>query len=404
MAVPAQRAAKEPSSRAANRAQSIGISDLLRLGQGNGVISLAGGVPASEAFPVAALAEAAETILATDPGRVLQYSVAEGYEPLRAWCADWWSLGDRAVVVTAGSQQAIELVLRSVVDEGDLVAITDPGYLGAIQAARLVGARMVGVPSDADGLCVDVLEDLLRKGSRVVAAYVVPNFDNPTGATLSLERRYALAALAETYGFIVLEDDPYSELRWRGDNLPSLATMSDRVVAVRSTSKILAPGLRVGFLAADAKLAAAVARVKQIVDVHTSTFTQQLCFEVVTRPAFLRGHVANLVALYGTRATALVDALRANLGNLSFHEPDGGMFVWGQLDDGDVSSNELLSVAMAEGVAFAPGPAFSVEAGHDNFLRLSFAAAAPEQLADAAARLGRAVRLSAISERVSYRV
>lgn len=367
------------------------IADVLRMAHRPGLISLAGGLPAPESFPSKEMAAAAERLIATQPQDVLQYSTTEGYGPLCDWAAARWASSGSAVIVTAGSQQALELVFRSVIRPGDAVAMADPGYIGAIEAARLCRARLIGIPSDEEGMQVDVLADVLRRGASLAAVYVVSNFDNPTGRTLSLERRSALAELAEKHGFVIADDDPYGDLRWSGAALPELISMSSRVAAMRSMSKILAPGLRVGFLVADSALAADVCRFKQATDVHTSTLSQRLCLEVVSASGFLDRHIARLIDLYRGKAATLADALGAAVKDLQFEMPGGGMFLWGRLEDTSVSATTLLSAAVDYGVAFVPGSAFSVTHPHENELRLSYATADSADLVEAASRLGAAL-------------
>jgi 2-aminoadipate transaminase len=268
----------------------------------------------------------------------------------------------------------------------------DPGYLGAIQAFALAGAQQVGVPSDRDGLRVDVLADRLADGLRPRVVYVVANLSNPTGATLPEERRVELARLAERYGFWLVEDDPYSALRWVGTSPPPLAGRCDRVVRLGTMSKVLCPGLRVAYLVAPPEVTEAVVRVKQAADLHTSTLSQRIVHELVTRPGFLASRRATLPATYRVRAEALASALRRHLGfAVDFVEPEGGMFVWARLSDraGDpVDTAALLPAALAAGVAFVPGEAFSITETHPGRLRFSFATASPVELDEAVRRLG----------------
>jgi 2-aminoadipate transaminase len=320
----------------------------------------------------------------------VQYSTTEGYGPLREWLASRHWAEREQVIVTHGSQQALDLVARAVVDPGSTVAVAEPAYVGAIQALRLAGARLEAVPSDRDGLCVDLLADRLRRGVRPVLVYVVANFDNPTGATLALERRAALGALADRYGFLVVEDNPYGELRWRGDSLPPLAAFTDRAVSLGTVSKTICPGLRIGHVVAPAPLAAALVLVKQAVDLHTSTLAQRAVHRLVTTPGFLDAQLARLRPLYRERSGALVDALHADLGHrLRFVEPDGGMFVWAECID-PIDTQSLLVEALDHGMAFVPGQAFAVNGDLRQSLRLSFATAEPAQLGEGVRRLAAA--------------
>jgi len=269
------------------------IRDLLALVDRPGMISLAGGMPAPETFPSAALVEAVAEVVRDDP-LALQYSSTQGFGPLRQWVAGQDGVSPEQVVVTSGSQQALDLLARVLIEPGGLVAMADPGYVGAIQAFGLAGARLLGVPSDGGGMRVDVLSDRLEAGDRPAVVYVVADFDNPTGATLTTERRRALVGLADRYGFIIVDDTAYRRLRFTGEEPVPLAALTDRAVTVGTVSKILCPGLRVGYLAGPAPVVAAVVLVKQAVDLHTSTLAQRAVHRLVTRPGFLEDQVEAL--------------------------------------------------------------------------------------------------------------
>jgi 2-aminoadipate transaminase len=376
---------------AASRIDSSAIRDLLHVIDRADVISLAGGLPAADLFPADALGAAIADVLRDDPG-ALQYSTTEGFEPLRAWVAQQRGVAADQVLVTHGSQQGLDLVARALVDPGAGVVLADPGYVGAIQALRLAGARLLPVPSDESGLRVDVLESMLRAGERPALVYVVANFDNPTGSTLSLERRRALGALADRYGFVVVEDDPYGELRWRGEALPPVSRFTERVVHLGTVSKIVCPGLRVGHLVAPRELVQALVLVKQAVDLHTSTLAQRAIHRLVSDPAFMAAQLGRILPVYRERCAALAAALQADLGDrFVTSEPDGGMFVWGRFVD-DVDTQALLWRAVDNGVAFVPGRAFSVSGDTQaNAMRLSFATVDPDQLREGVRRVAAVV-------------
>jgi 2-aminoadipate transaminase len=384
-----------PLGGVAGRVGSSAIRDLLAVTERPGVVSLAGGKPALDAFPVDAIREAADAVLARDGAAALQYAATEGFGPLREWVAANRRTTVDRVTVTTGSQQGLDLVARVLAGPGDVVVSADPGYVGALQAFRLAGATLVGVPSDHDGLRVDDLAARLRAGLRPRAVYVVANLANPTGATLSGERRGALASLADRYGFWLVDDDPYGALRWSGEAPAPLSDRSDRVVTLGTVSKVLCPGLRVGHVVAPPPVTAAVVLVKQAVDLHTSSLSQRVVHEVVTRPGFLDAHLAGLPARYRRRAIALTTALRAELGDrIAFADPEGGMFVWARLAagaGGAVDTATLLAAALDAGVAFVPGAAFGVDADHRDHLRLSFATPTPADLVEGARRLASVV-------------
>ena len=381
-------------SRRVRAARSSVIRDLLKVVEQPGMLSLAGGLPAPESFPVARMREAADRILGASDGlsSPLQYGPTEGVGPLRSWVADQMGGGTAGVVqadqvvITTGSQQALDLLAHALCDPGDVAVVEHPAYLGATQALEAAGAALEPVPADADGIRVDVLAQRLAQGLRPKLCYVAPNFQNPTGATLAQDRRSALGDLADRYGFMVIEDDPYRELRFRGHHLPAVRTFGANVVTLGSTSKVLAPGLRVGWLVAPSWLVAPCVRLKQARDLHTSSLSQWLAHDVLGDERFLAGHRTALAALYAQRCDALCGALIDQLGDrVSFVAPDGGMFVWAAL--AGVDTTDLLPRAAANGVAFVPGGAFHLDGGGRDRARLSFATLGAEGLAEAVRRL-----------------
>jgi 2-aminoadipate transaminase len=381
-------------SAARRRITSSAIRDLLDVAQRPDVISLAGGLPAPESFPVAALASAMADVLRHDPAGSLQYSTSQGDPELRQWIGEQRHATEADVVVTAGSQQALDLVARLLVDPGDAVALADPGYVGAIQAFRLAGADLLAVPADHDGLRVDVLGERLATGAWAVprAVYVVSNFANPGGATLSLERRRALAALADHHGFVIVDDDPYGELRWAGTGPSPLAASSDRVVTLGSFSKVLSPGLRLGYAVGPPAIIEDLVLLKQAADLHTATFTQQAALRVVDDADAWTAHLDRIRRLYRDRAGALSAALTSRLGHRVEAGPvEGGMFVWARLPGVDTTA--LLPRAIDAGVAYVPGSAFAVAPGaHADALRLSFATVDAANLDEGVRRLATALR------------
>lgn len=382
-----------PSVRAAaERVGSSTVRDLLRLVDRPDVISLAGGLPDPASFPVEVIAAAAERVLSAGPA-ALQYAPTEGDPDLRAWV-----LGRRhadpghGVLITHGSQQALDLLVRAAVEPGDTVVVADPAYVGALQVLRLAGATVTGVAADAHGLRVDALEERLVAGLRPRLVYTVSTFHNPTGATLPDDRRRALATLADRFGFLIVEDDPYGELRWAGDQPTPLAELSDRVVTLGSFSKIVSPGLRIGYAVARADVVADLTILKQAADLQTATFNQALVREVVTTAGWLDAHLDALRATYRDRAEALAAALAEHLGErLALSMPEGGMFLWAELADGELDTAALLGAALERGVAYVPGTAFAVDRDLRSAMRLSFATASPDELAEAANRLARAI-------------
>lgn len=383
-------------------AASSVIRDLLEWTRRPGMLSLAGGLPAAEALPVGRVRRAVDDVLARDGGRALQYGPTDGEASLRA-LVDPGRADD--VVITTGSQQSLDLLARTLVDAGDTVVVEAPSYLGALSAFRAAGASVSAVAGDEDGFDTDRLEAVLRAGVRPKLVYVVPEFANPTGATLSERRRHHLAALADRYRFVIVEDDPYGRLRFRGAVLPALADLTPWAVRLGTASKILAPGLRVGWVTLPAWLRGAIVRAKQSVDLHTSTLDQLVVAELLGDEAFVADHLVELRDLYGRRCRALGEALRAATpGRFEWRDPDGGMFLWARLAAG-IDADVLLAAALDAGVAFVPGSAFRVAEGiaagvagtgdGQDRLRLCFATLAGEQLTEAVQRLDAAV--SAVS-------
>jgi 2-aminoadipate transaminase len=317
----------------------------------------------------------------------LQYGPTEGLDVLRSLVAAGTAgspalVPDHDVLVTTGSQQAIGLVVRALVDPGTTVVVEDPLYLGTRQVLDACGARLAPIPVDRDGLDVDRLTHELAHGLRPELVIVVPNHSNPSGTTLTADRRRELGALAGRHGFVVLEDDPYHGLGFSGARPPTVATFApDHTVTLGSASKMIAPGVRVGWLGAPRWLAPTLTLLKQTLDLHTSTLDQLVVADIVRDPRFLSSHLDAVRARNATRARTLCDALR---GVVDTDVPEGGMFCWGTAP---VPTRSALTRAVDAGVAYVPGDAFTVARDGERSLRLSFATLEPEQLTIAAARL-----------------
>ncbi|HEY1738947.1 MAG TPA: PLP-dependent aminotransferase family protein [Acidimicrobiia bacterium] len=370
------------------------IRDLLAVTEQPGMRSLAGGLPEPALFPAERLARAAETVLGSTSALAagaLQYGPTDGTRALREILAAASALhglpasDPDAFIVTTGSQQALDLVARALLDDGDTVAVDDPCYLGAQQALLVSGARLIGVPVDDGGMNVDALAQRLRAGERPRLVYTVPNFQNPTGAVLTAGRRAALVELAREYGFVIVEDDAYHSLWFDAPPpAPIGALDDDRVVSVGSCSKVLAPGLRVGWMRAPAWLRDTLVRAKQACDLHTSTLTQALVADVLGDESFLDTHLARIRATYAPKAHALAAALD---GFGDGPPARGGMFLWRRLSG--IDTGELLERAITDHVAFVPGGAFAVERRWNEHLRLSFATLPVAELEGAAGTLRR---------------
>lgn len=383
--------------------RSSKLRELIGSTTSGSVLSLAGGLPPPEAFPAAALAQASQRLFAdADPG-LLQYTPTEGDPRLRALIAAdartrlTLAEPEGRVLVTTGSQQALDLVGKVLLDPGDVVVVEAPAYVGALRAFAAYEPRVVGIPVDDEGLDVDRLAEALDGGLRPKLCYTVPNFSNPSGTTMSLPRRRRLAELASRYGFLVVEDDPYGELRFTGADLPPVASLGEPVLYLGSYSKTIAPGLRVGYAIAPPGLVRTLAVAKQATDLNSASLSQRLVAALLELPGWRDEHVARLRDLYHERATALVTSLGRHLGDrVHAPMPSGGMFVWATVTDVDALA--LARAAMARGVAVVPGNEFSADdadgpAGgpFPHALRLSFSMLDPAGLAEAVERLALAV-------------
>ncbi|KVQ96548.1 PLP-dependent aminotransferase family protein [Burkholderia ubonensis] len=366
-----------------------------------GMISFAGGYPASDLFDVDGLNAAAARAYA-QPTRCLQYGPTDGLAELKQQLIAL--MARRSVtctpaelVVTTGSQQGLDLLLRVMVAPGDVVLTEQPAYPATLQALRLQQARIVTIPVDGDGLDADRLDALLAAGTiaQPKLLYTVPTFANPTGATLARERRLKLLRLAVRHRFLIVEDDPYADLRFAGEALPSMLALADEVDGARdwivhfaSLSKIVAPGLRVGWTIAPAEIARRCVIAKQTVDLCSAPWTQAIAAEYLADGALER-HLPRITDAYKRKCAAMCDALRDGLGDaIEFHRPEGGMFVWARI--GAVSSARLLQHAIANKIVFVPGNAFFADNVDDASLRLSYAAPDVDAIREGVARLARA--------------
>ena len=379
-------------------ATSSPVRDILALTEREEVVSFAGGLPAPELFDVAGLREAFAAVLADDRGgRSLQYSTTEGDPQLRAAIAERLTargLDTEAddLLITSGSQQALTLIATVLLEPGDRVLVEEPSYLAALQCFALARAVAVPIPCDDDGLDPEALDELVAR-HRPKLLYTVPTFHNPTGRTLPVDRRKALADAAERAGLWLIEDDPYGELRYRGEPLPPVASLPaarQRTLAISTLSKIAAPGLRVGWVRAPRTLLRSLTIAKQAADLHSSTVDQAAAARWLSRTN-LEAHIGRLRAAYGARRDALIDGLATALPAGSTHNrPNGGMFVWARLPDG-WDSGELLGRALDHDVAYVPGAPFFSGAPDPATLRLSFTAHQPEEIRTGLERLEHAL-------------
>jgi 2-aminoadipate transaminase len=389
----------------AHRAGGMRVSDIreiLKVTAQPDVISLAGGLPAPELFPIDEYRRAFEWVLESDGAVALQYGPSEGYRPLRTYLAERLTrFGMECtaddILITNGSQQALDLIGKLMLDPGDAVVLEKPTYLGALQAFNQYQASYALVPMDEDGMLVDDLERLLAQplpsGRRIKFIYAIPNFQNPTGRSLSLSRRKQLVELASHYGVPIVEDDPYGELRYEGERLPTLKSLdtSGSVLYLGTFSKILAPGFRLGWVVARPEAMEVLLHGKQPSDLHTGMIQQMATYEV-TRNGFVEGHVENIKAFYKERRDVMLRAIEEHFpSEAHFTRPAGGLFVWAELPR-HVDTRELLVEAVQEKVAFVPGQGFHPDNTGTNTMRLNFSNVPPDQLREGVRRLGHAIQ------------
>ena len=371
------------AARAAKMNPSV-IREILKVTEKPGIISLAGGLPSPKTFPVDAFARAAATVLAEDGPAALQYAASEGLPALREAVAQWlpWDVDPAQVLITTGSQQGLDLVAKVLVDEGSRVLVETPTYLGALQAFTPMEPTIVSVASDDEGPLVDDFAATAGHDSgRARFMYLLPNFQNPTGRTMSEARRAALVAKADELGVPLVEDNPYGDLWFdQPPPAPLTARNPEGCIYLGSFSKVLAPGLRLGYVVAPQAIYPKLLQAKQAADLHSPSFNQRLVAEVL-KDGFLERHVPTIRALYKRQRDAMHAALERELASLgvTWSRPDGGMFLWARLPEG-MNAIELLPEAVERNVAFVPGAAFYAEAPDARTLRLSFVTASPAQI------------------------
>lgn len=388
-----------------NNVETSAIRELFKLLGKPGIISFAGGFPDSAMFDVDGIREASMKALAEEPGGALQYGATEGYNPLREQLAAF--MGSKGVqvaadglIVTTGSQQALDLIGKTLVDPGAKVIVEAPTFLATIQCFRLYGAQVIGAPIDAQGVQVDKLEQLIAE-HKPRFVYLIPTFGNPSGATLSLERRKRILELAVKTQTVVIEDDPYGDLYFGEAPPPSLMALTAQVPGSRdwlvhcgSLSKVLSPGLRVGWMIAPPELLAKATMCKQFSDAHTSTFAQATAAQYL-KAGRMPATLDKVRQVYAGRAKTMGECLKKELGDaIEFTQPGGGLFFWARLtgEGGKLKdANELAKRAIEKGVAFVPGAPFFATNPDVSSLRLSFATVGEDKIREGVARLGTAL-------------
>jgi 2-aminoadipate transaminase len=394
--------------RYAQRTQRMGssaIRELLKYTEKPDIISFAGGLPAPDVFPIEEFKAACDRVLREQGAMALQYSTTEGYLPLREMIARHSErygikITPENVLITSGSQQALDLLGKIFIDPGDRILVESPTYLAAIQAWNAYGAEFISVPMDDDGMNTDYLEEALRAGPKFI--YVLPNFQNPTGVTLSMERRRKLLALADQYGVPIVEDDPYGQLRYEGEHLPSIVVLDSQfrddgtpcyrgnVIYLSTFSKTLAPGLRLGWVVAPPEVIGKLVQAKQGADLHTATFNQVVAYEV-SRGGFLDRHIHTIRDVYGERRDLMLAAMDRDFPpEVNWTHPQGGLFLWGVLPT-YMDAKDLLTTCLEKKVAFVPGEPFHPTGGGKNTMRINFSNATHEEINQGIKRLGTAI-------------
>lgn len=367
--------------------QPSAIREILKSTADPNVISFAAGNPAPEAFPVEEIRRISNEILTEEPIAALQYSITEGYPKLRQWLKDDMNKkgnfdeSEQDLIITSGAQQAIETCAKIFCNEGETIICESPSFIGSLNAFRSYNAKLVGVEMDNDGMIPEKLEAALKANPRTAFIYTIPNFQNPMGVTLSLERRKQILELAYKYNVLIVEDNPYGELRFAGVDVPSIKSLDTRghVIYAGSFSKVLSPGLRVGYMIADKSIIGKATVALQTSTVHTNIWAQMVAYRFVTEVNF-EEHLEKLREIYKNKSRLMLNSLNfAMPRSISFTEPEGGLFLWGTLPCGDMQA--FVKAAIAEKVAVVPGTAFLVDEAQPCLgFRLNYSTPTDEQI------------------------
>jgi 2-aminoadipate transaminase len=356
------------------------------------VIKFTRGVPPPESFPTQAISDCAASLLANDPDTVLQYGTSGGYPPLRHYLAEQAGVADNRIAIGEGSLQLADIAGRILLKPGSIVYIESPSYDRSIKIFRRTGATLVGIPLEEDGIDIAAMAARLAGGERPVLFYIIPDFQNPSGTVLSLEKRRALVALAEQYGFWIVEDSPYRKLRYHGQENPGLYDLAPhRVFKMSSFSKLVSPGLRVGYMVLPEPVAPAFLKFAEDTYISSSYFTQGIVYEFIRR-GLLEPNIAKLKTFYQPRLDCMLEALNHEMGDLAtWHKPEGGFFV-GMTLQGDFDTPELLARAAQAGLLLSDGRGFFPDQNRQCFVRLPFCALTPAEIQSGVTRLAEVIR------------
>ncbi|MFZ6677355.1 PLP-dependent aminotransferase family protein [Undibacterium sp. Tian12W] len=378
----------------AEQLQSSAIREILKVTMRPEVISFAGGLPSPETFPVERMRAAFDKVLTQQGKSALQYGPTDGYAPLREFLADSLSTNDSKILpdqimMVSGSQQGLDLLGKVLVDEGSKVLVETPSYLGALQAFSVYRPEFESVDTDDHGL---IPASVAAKGAGARLMYALPNFQNPTGRTLSVERRYELVETCARMGIPLVEDNPYGDLCYSGEPLPKMLNMNPGgVIYMGSFSKVLTPGIRLGYVVGPTPLIRKLEQAKQAADLHTAQLTQMVVYEVI-KDGFLSEHIPTIRTLYAKQCNAMLDAMSRHFPEgVQWTKPEGGMFIWVTLPE-HMDSKQLLDEAIQQNVAFVPGGPFYANNPAKNTLRLSFVTVSPERINEGIEKLGKLIK------------
>jgi len=384
---------KWPYSVAALGIKANVIREILKLSSQPGVINFAGGLPASELFPETHLKAAAERVFEKHGPKALQYSLTQGIFELRKVLAERVSSSDNkfsadTILITTGSQQGLDMLGRAFINRGDYILTESPTYLGALSAFNFYGAKYCTVPMDEEGMIVDMAEEQIKK-FKPKLIYMVPTFQNPTGITMSLRRREALVELAGRYQIPIIDDNPYGELRYSGEVVPSLKSLGgNAVISLGTFSKIISPGVRTGWVAACPDVIRVIEKVKQGSDLHSTTFTQYMIYEYIAADHLDR-HIQLIIDAYRKRRDVMLDSMANEFPEcVKFTRPEGGLFLWITLPEG-VSATEVFDKAVEAGVALVPGKTFYPHEDSDQNFRVNFCHASEDNIREGIKRLAK---------------
>lgn len=389
--------------RFAKRVESLkpsAIREIFKYAADPSYISLSAGNPAPEAFPSEALAEISAKLMREEPILALQYSTTEGYAPLRAHLTEYMRKTHNVgrdfddLIITSGAQQIMDLFTKSILEEGETVLCEAPSFIGSLNDFRSYGAKLVGVPMDADGMNMEALEKALQTEKNVRFIYTIPNFQNPSGITMSWEKRQKMYALAKQYGVMIVEDNPYGDLRYAGEHIPAIKSLDEEgiVLYAGSFSKVISPGMRVGYCIGPKAILAKMTVCKQGQDVHTNIWSQVLCYRFMTEVDF-DAHLENLRKIYTKKRALLLSLMEEHLApHITWDPFEGGLFAWCHLPQG-VDMNDFVQKALEKKVCVVPGTAFLTDENEPcDAFRINFSTPTDEQLTKGITLLGEAIR------------